>query len=582
MSMRQAVRTLPRWRTPRPAPLGRVVAIAAIFVLVAPLVWWTLANIAIGWIPQGDDAIIAIRTHDVFSTHPPLLGMRSTSSLTAPGVFAHHPGPMEFYILAVPYLVTAWHPVGLLLGCLATTLTLVAIALHSAYRAGSWPGFATAAAVIVVLEVEFGMALVLPLNTWPPVIGLLAVMLLGWRLLLGQLSAMPWYAGCASYVAQAHIAFAPVVGLLSIALAAVGLVRWRRRRAAVWPMPGFHRRIATPRWRRRGWVTIVVVLACWAPVLVDLLTGDPSNASELLRIVIDGGGRHIGLIASARYVLAMTVPPLQLLPAIVAQAVGGGVVLLAVLAAVASARRWRTDRADRPAARLLCLYAVCALCVLPVVWMGAHVDGGLRLRYVNLLWAVPLLLVAAVGWWVAGIARRWIASREWRSERESTGASKWTVPVVATVAVLAAAGLGIQPGLYQNSLGYWGDVGRAKAVVPPMVSALEVPGLRGRPVVVKWYGVQSWSSIGPALEAELIARGRTVYFDTVWPNPEYDAYRRVRHAPRDAVQAILRERSAPQDAWSLRDPPPSRVAVSRPFDGGRIQLLVARPGGAQG
>lgn len=572
-TMRRAVRVLPRFTTPGRGSWGRIAAIAVIFVLVAPLMWWTLANIAIGWIPQGDEALIAIRAHDVFSAHPPLLGMRSTSSLTAPGVFAHHPGPMEFYVLAVPYLLTGWHPVGILVGCLATTLAFVAIALHSAYRAASWPGFAVAAAVIGLLEVEFAMALVLPLNAWVPVVGLLAVAMLAWRLLLGQLSAMPWYAVCASYVAQAHIAFAPVVGLLSVVLAVVGMVRWRRRRASFWPLPGFHRKPSVPRWRRRGWVTAGVVILCWLPVLVDLRTGDPSNATELLRIVTAGGGRHVGLLVAVKYVLTLMVP-VGPLPPIVRTVVGGGLAALAVVAAVDLLRRWRADRsADvRP---MLCLYAVCGPCVVPVVWMGAHVDGGLRLRYVNLLWAVPLLLAAALCWWAADLVAEWVRRREWMRSHEKPRPPRWAPAAIAAAAVVLAAGLGIQPGSYQSTLDYWKNVGTAKTVVSPMITALDAPRLRGRPIVVTWYGTLSWSSIGPALEADLVAHGREVYFDTVWPNPEYDAYRRVRHAPGDAVVAILRERSGPDDAWSLRDPPPSRVAVSQKVNGGRIQLLIA-------
>ncbi|TWP34196.1 hypothetical protein [Leekyejoonella antrihumi] len=264
-------------------------------MLVLPLFWWTASLIARGWIPQGDQALIAIGSHDVFSTHPPLLGMRSTSSLTAPGVYAHHPGPLQFYVLALPYLLTAYHPFGILLGCLATTLAFVALALHSAHRAAALPGLLVATGVIAVLELQFGEELVLPLNMWPPIIGLVAVQMLGWRLFLGQLSALPWYAVCASYVAQVHIEFAPVVGLLTVALLLTGLVRWRRRRGAFWPLPGFRRQSEAPRWRRHGWVTSALVLVCWFPVLVDLVKDSPSNATELLRMATTPSPKSVGL-----------------------------------------------------------------------------------------------------------------------------------------------------------------------------------------------------------------------------------------------------------------------------------------------
>ena len=55
-----------------------------------------------GWVPSGDEANIATRSLDVFSRHPPLTGLPTTSYLTGSGIFTDHPGPIEFYLLAVP------------------------------------------------------------------------------------------------------------------------------------------------------------------------------------------------------------------------------------------------------------------------------------------------------------------------------------------------------------------------------------------------------------------------------------------------------------------------------------------------
>ena len=563
--------------------LTRVVVWVVVVVVAVPLLWWSARLLASGWIPQGDDAIIAMRTHDVLTTHPPLLGMRSTSSLTSPGVYAHHPGPMEFYVLALPYLLTAYHPFGILLGCLATTLGLVGIALHSGYRAAGLRGLLVAAAVIVVLEHQFGAELVLPLNTWPPVIGLLAVQLLAWRLFLGQLSAMPWYAVCASFVAQAHIAFAPVVGLLTVALAVVGATRWRRRRSAYWPLAGFHRRPAMPRWRRRGWVTTVLVVLCWLPVLIDTVTVHPSNVAELLRIVTAPSTKHVGPLISLLYFLTlmaphgagMTIPQLAV----------GAVMLLVTLAAAAwLIRRRRTQGFDphRPDSQLLVLYAVCALTCVPVVWMGSHVEGGLRLLYLNLLWAAPLLLVACTCWWVClQIAAHCPdAIRErLRTLQRRVSLRRLMVPPIV-IAALVTVSVAAHTGLYEDYFDYRGNVAQARSMVPSMVTALDQPGLRDRPVVIKWYGGLSWASIGPALEAALVAQGRDIYYDVVWPNPEYDQFRRIKNAPTGAVVAILRERSAPADTWSLKDPPAaSRVLTFARTKGdgrGQVQLLIQR------
>ena len=43
-----------------------------------------------------------MRVHDVLSTDPPLTGLPSTSDLYGTGIRTMHPGPIEFYLLALP------------------------------------------------------------------------------------------------------------------------------------------------------------------------------------------------------------------------------------------------------------------------------------------------------------------------------------------------------------------------------------------------------------------------------------------------------------------------------------------------
>jgi hypothetical protein len=45
-----------------------------------PVIVATIRAAANGWVPLGDDAIIVVRSYDVLSSHPPLLGPYSTSS----------------------------------------------------------------------------------------------------------------------------------------------------------------------------------------------------------------------------------------------------------------------------------------------------------------------------------------------------------------------------------------------------------------------------------------------------------------------------------------------------------------------
>src|SRR4051794_21386473 len=75
--------------------------VAAIVATVVPIVAAAVRALTGHWIPIGDDALLPLRARDVFSAHPPLLGSWSSSS-TASGVNVNNPGPLFFFVLAVP------------------------------------------------------------------------------------------------------------------------------------------------------------------------------------------------------------------------------------------------------------------------------------------------------------------------------------------------------------------------------------------------------------------------------------------------------------------------------------------------
>lgn len=66
-----------------------------------------------------------LRTGDVFSSHPMLTGQRSTSHVDGAGVQAHHPGPLENHLLAIPKALGGFHAWGIALG----DLLVVAVSL---------------------------------------------------------------------------------------------------------------------------------------------------------------------------------------------------------------------------------------------------------------------------------------------------------------------------------------------------------------------------------------------------------------------------------------------------------------------
>jgi hypothetical protein len=71
-------------------------AAAALPVIVA-----TVHAVKDGWMPAADQAIIATRAYDVFTSHMPLVGQYTTAA----GVIGHvtsDPGPMLYWLVAIP------------------------------------------------------------------------------------------------------------------------------------------------------------------------------------------------------------------------------------------------------------------------------------------------------------------------------------------------------------------------------------------------------------------------------------------------------------------------------------------------
>lgn len=523
-----------------------------VLVVVASvqIAWGAGQLLGASWFPQGDEAIVALHTHDVFSAHPPLLGMRSTSNLSNPGVWAHHPGPMQFYLLAIPYAASGFSPWGLIVGSALISIILVAIAIVAGFRAGRWPGACCAAGVTLVLEYFFRSSLERPLNAWPPILGLLAVLMLAWRLHRGDVRALPLYVACASLTAQCHIGFLPVVLVLSAFLGAVALARawtergWSHRRRLRWP-----------------WLTGVALLVlCWLPPFFDLLVTHPNNLHELSRLTTGStASAPVGWGVAAKHVLLMLVP-LSIFPTNVSQAVllvkGDTVfaapaanvavfgvcalVVVAVLLPLWESRRTllRARRPSDPA--LPDLVVVSLVASLALIWATATLTRT-RVIYSDLMIAAPLCVTAAAIWQVCRVVRRHVPAVGRRTSQPPAAVGVAAVCVVAAVVILPDSQLLRLLG------GRESDWRAARSVVLPVSAAVgsEAPNA---PVRVDCQGFICMASTAPAVSAQLLADGHQVYYDKTWPRQEDDDFRRLKHAPQDAVTVVMRERDQPDSS----------------------------------
>lgn len=277
--MRRARRAWGRLRDVARRPEAPVVALVVVAMLLPP--WWaSWSALHHGWWPDRDDAQIAMRTLDVLRGHLQYVGARSTSSLAGPQYSSHHPGPVEFYLLALPLALSRGLPVGIVVGtALLHTAALLWIA-RACWLIGRLRLLVPMALASLVLAYATGNGnLFRPLNTGPPTYYLLLLPLAA----VVALSGRPWwmlvYAFGATVAMQGQLAYCPSVVALTALVLVLAVRDWRRRRGTWWPVPG-HR----PAGRGRpGWLTVLLLAALWALPVVESLTGDPGNATQLWR-----------------------------------------------------------------------------------------------------------------------------------------------------------------------------------------------------------------------------------------------------------------------------------------------------------
>lgn len=176
-----------------------------------------------GWVPLGDQAVIAIRATDVLSGHPPELGQLSGLSARAAEP-VRSPGPLGYWPFALPARVgPLWGPAVVAAGL--SGAAMVATVRLAARRGGI--GLAALVAVGLALTVRA----INPANlasTWNPAVGVMPLLLLvflAWSVAAGEVRLLPVAVLVASFCAQVHAALILPAGL--VLLVAVATTRTR-------------------------------------------------------------------------------------------------------------------------------------------------------------------------------------------------------------------------------------------------------------------------------------------------------------------------------------------------------------------
>jgi len=292
-----------------------------------------------------DDAAIASRAYQALSLHPPLTGLATAASVGT-GHALYDPGPLLFYLLAVPVRLDPAH--GLFLGAALCCGVVLSLAIEAAWSLGAWPlGAGVALAVLDLVWLTPAVFENLPWNAYFPLPFLIAALVLAWVVVMGKTGWWPVLVVAASVTAESHLLFVIPAVALVVAAGVFGLLAGRPRRS--------------------GWLVVGlgVGLPCWlAPLIQELGT----HLSALIKsgrgqstLGLGLGLRMVGLAGAPHPIWLTDIPSGFYTMAVFefGHAPWYGVLILALLAvitvvafvtgrrALGALTRWRSRRAPR-------------------------------------------------------------------------------------------------------------------------------------------------------------------------------------------------------------------------------------------
>jgi hypothetical protein len=305
-------------------------AIATGLAAAIPVLVSTAHAVRAGWEPAADDGIIVTRAWDVLTSHSPLIGQYSEAG-TVTGQVVHSPGPLLYWLLAIPARFGSVSSIAVWMGAV-NTLAIIGCVVLARRRGGLVLMFAAAVGIALMCQ---SLAAESFHDVWNPAAALfpfLLLIFLCWSLACGDHRLLPLTMLDASFVTQTHLTYvAPTAGLLAIGIGGLVVRRggaWRAARRVrgdrrlgelgdpappgsaargdpdppgpargdtAPPRPA--RRVANaPFWR---WVAVatLVLAICWAPPVLDEIENHPGNLTLIVQTTSHRGatlGASIG------------------------------------------------------------------------------------------------------------------------------------------------------------------------------------------------------------------------------------------------------------------------------------------------
>ena len=353
----------------------------------------TLIDLADGWRPVRDDAMISIGSYRVFSGRSPLVGVWSLASQGMHHAFFDL-GPLLFWLLAVPVHLDPSH--GALWGAALVCGASLSLAVEAVWSVKGWP--AAVAIALVVADVGWQTQMFTDL-VWNPHFGLvflIASAATAWVVASGRFGWWPLVVVFASVAAQSHLVYAVTAAILALVAPLAALAYGHRPSRWVW-LP----------------VGLTAAAACWILPLVQEVSGHPGNLSLILDSrraqppVGLGFGFHALATAVAPHPIWLTQYPYLLSAAngtpryLGGHAVGWSFFALGLLVVI-GLWAWKADRRELSA--LAVVGAVAAVGTVASFAAFARDKVVLSGYLINLLWVVGMLIWIVALWAMGDLA----------------------------------------------------------------------------------------------------------------------------------------------------------------------------------
>jgi hypothetical protein len=241
-----------RWAVHEWAWIAVVIA-----ALAAPVVWITLSR---HYVNASDWATIELRTRDVFSAHPPLFGAWSRYGWA-------HPGPMAFYLYAVPYRLLGYDAQALQIAALLVNAVAIGSTMWLLRRRGQAAFLIGGLALVAMVWGLYPSALGDSWNATNVIIPSFLTVIACWSCLCGDKLAPLVATAAFLFVIEGHVGFGLVFGPLYVLTIVYVLV---------------HPQLRTALRRSLRYAAVLAALVL-VPTVVDVAMNWPSNLARFVR-----------------------------------------------------------------------------------------------------------------------------------------------------------------------------------------------------------------------------------------------------------------------------------------------------------